>query len=184
MAIIYNSILKWISPNCGLTSLFDKSTVRIYSRLSRSSTARGSSTGLVTVGPNKIISQFCQIVNACYWNVDRLFQNDKRVLNFIKQVFFLLSAEGSLVDIRAYIALHLSGTPSQETSSSPPSCLLLDNLEWIFIQSKQIDASVDWNRSCFYFQTIQKTLSYVVHRQIVFKLVLTHLKQALMLIEV
>ena len=49
------------------------------------------------------------------------------MLNFVKQVFFLLPAEGSLVDIRAYVALHLGGTPSQETSTSPPSCLLLDN---------------------------------------------------------
>ena len=48
-------------------------------------------------------------------------------INFIKQVFFLLSAEGSLVDIRAYVALHLGGTPSQETGPSLPSCLLLDN---------------------------------------------------------
>ena len=41
------------------------------------------------------------------------------MLNFVKQVFFLLSAEGSLVDIRAYVALHLGGTPSQETGTSP-----------------------------------------------------------------
>ena len=31
------------------------------------------------------------------------------------------------MDIRAYIALHLGGTPSQETGTSPPSCLLLKN---------------------------------------------------------
>ena len=30
----------------------------------------------------------------------------KRVLNFVKQVFFLLSTEGSLVDTRAYLALY------------------------------------------------------------------------------
>ena len=35
--------------------------------------------------------------------------------------------EGSLVDIRAYVALHLGGTPSQETGTSPPSCLLFEN---------------------------------------------------------
>ena len=33
--------------------------------------------------------------------------------------------------IRAYIALHLGGTPSQKTGSSPPSCLLLDNRLYI-----------------------------------------------------
>ena len=52
---------------------------------------------------------------------------NKKVLNFIKQVFFLLLTEGSLGDIRAYLALHLGGTPSQETGISPPSCLLLEN---------------------------------------------------------
>ena len=51
----------------------------------------------------------------------------KRVLNFDKQVLFLLSAEGSLVNIRAYVALHLVGTPSRETGTSPPHCLFLDN---------------------------------------------------------
>ena len=40
-------------------------------------------------------------------------------------MFFSLSTEGSLVDIRA---LHLSRTPSQRTGTRPPSCLLLDNL--------------------------------------------------------
>ena len=29
--------------------------------------------------------------------------------------------------IRAYPALYLGGTPSQETRTSPPSCLLLEN---------------------------------------------------------
>ena len=43
----------------------------------------------------------------------------KRVLNFVKHMFFLLSTEGSLVDIRAYLALHLGGTPSQEIGTSP-----------------------------------------------------------------
>ena len=31
------------------------------------------------------------------------------------------------MEIRAYIALHLGGTTSQETSTRLPSCLLLDN---------------------------------------------------------
>ena len=26
-----------------------------------------------------IISQFCQIVKDCYWNVDRLFQDDEKL---------------------------------------------------------------------------------------------------------
>ena len=51
----------------------------------------------------------------------------KRVLNFVQQVFFLLSTEGSLVITRAYPALYLGGTPSQETGTSPPCCLLLEN---------------------------------------------------------
>ena len=54
------------------------------------------------------------------------------MFNFVKQVFLLLPAEGSLVDIRAYIALCLGGTPSQETGTSSPSCLLLDNRLFIF----------------------------------------------------
>ena len=57
---------------------------------------------------------------------------NKKVLNFIKQVFFLLLTEGSLGDIRAYLALHLGGTPSQETGISPPSCLLLENRLYIW----------------------------------------------------
>ena len=53
--------------------------------------------------------------------------NHKRVLNFVQQVFFLLSMEGSLVIIRAYPALYIGGTPSQETGTRPPSCPLLEN---------------------------------------------------------
>ena len=44
---------------------------------------------------------------------------NKRVLNFVQQVFFLLSTEGPLVIITAYQALFLGGTPSQETGTSP-----------------------------------------------------------------
>ena len=40
--------------------------------------------------------------------------------------------EGSLVIIRAYPALNLSGTPSQETGTRPPSCLLLENRLYIY----------------------------------------------------
>ena len=43
------------------------------------------------------------------------------------QIWTLLSTEGSLVITRAYPALYLGGTPSQETRTSPPSCLLLKN---------------------------------------------------------
>ena len=53
------------------------------------------------------------------------------VLNFVQQVFFRLSMDGSLVITRAYPALYLGGTPSQETSTSPPSCLLLKNRLYI-----------------------------------------------------
>ena len=53
------------------------------------------------------------------------------MLNFAQQVFFLLSTEGSLVIARAYPALYLSGTPSQDTGTRPPSCLLLENRLYI-----------------------------------------------------
>ena len=58
-------------------------------------------------------------------------KHKKRVLNFVQQVFFLLPTEGSLVITRAYPALYLGGTPSQETGTSPPSCLLLENRLYI-----------------------------------------------------
>ena len=38
------------------------------------------------------------------------------------------------MDIRGYVALHLGGTPSQETGTSPPSCLLLENRLYILGQ--------------------------------------------------
>ena len=44
---------------------------------------------------------------------------NKRVLNLVKQVFFLLSAQGSLVDIGAYVALHLGGTPVKRPVLAP-----------------------------------------------------------------
>ena len=59
----------------------------------------------------------------------------KRVLNFVQQVFFLLSTEGSLVITRAYPALYLGGTPSQETGTSPPCCLLLENRLYITVKA-------------------------------------------------
>ena len=65
------------------------------------------------------------------------------MLNFVKQVFFLLSAEGSLVDIRAYVALHLGGTPSQETGTIPPSCLLLDNRLLMLCKFQGMEVKVD-----------------------------------------
>ena len=50
----------------------------------------------------------------------------------LQQVFFLLSTEGSLVITRTYPALHLGGTPSQKTGTSPPRCLLLENRRYIY----------------------------------------------------
>ena len=58
------------------------------------------------------------------------------MLNFVQQVCFLSSTEGSLVDTRAYIALYLGGTPSQDSGTSPPSCLLLDNRLYMHVNSK------------------------------------------------
>ena len=43
----------------------------------------------------------------------------------------LLQMEGSLEITRAYPALSFGGTPSQETGTSPPSCLLLENRLYI-----------------------------------------------------
>ena len=59
----------------------------IYSWLSRLNTARGSGTGLVTVGPAKvipdvkikIISQFCRIGKDCDQNGDRMSKNDENL---------------------------------------------------------------------------------------------------------
>ena len=53
------------------------------------------------------------------------FIGNRRELNFVQQVFFLLSTEGSFEITRAYPALCLGGTPSQETGTRPPSCLFL-----------------------------------------------------------
>ena len=79
-----------------------------------------------------LVSSVLFTVVAMSYKTKRVNQMDikrrnKRVLNFIQQVFFLLSTEGSLVIIRAYPALFLGGTPSQETGTSPPSCQLLEN---------------------------------------------------------
>ena len=49
------------------------------------------------------------------------------MLNFVLQVCFLSSTKGSLLGTRAYLALYLVGPPSQETDTSPLSCLLLEN---------------------------------------------------------
>ena len=59
-----------------------------------------------------------------------------QVLNFVQQVFFLLSTEGSLVITRAYPDLYLGGTPSQETVTGPPSCLLLENRLYMTTKTK------------------------------------------------
>ena len=60
---------------------------------------------------------------------------NKRVLNFAQQVFILLSTEGSLVITRAYPPLYLGATPSQETGTSPPSCILLKNRLCMYVYS-------------------------------------------------
>ena len=81
-----------------------------------------------------------------------IYRRNKRVLNFVQQVSFLLSTEGSLVISRAYPALYLSGTPSQETGTSPPSCLLLENRLYIL----QLD-----NKYCV-FKFCQSILGYQI----------------------
>ena len=49
-------------------------------------------------------------------------------------VFYILTKVDQL-SIRAYPALYLGGTPSQETGTSPPSCLLLENRLYIYCQT-------------------------------------------------
>ena len=43
----------------------------------------------------EIISQFCQIEGGCFWNVDRLFQNDKKLpyLHLLTKIMFLVGNE-------------------------------------------------------------------------------------------
>ena len=50
--------------------------------------------------------------------------------------------KGSLVITRAYPALYLGGTPSQETGTSPPSCLLLENHLYTY--------TTDWEKISLY----------------------------------
>ena len=66
-------------------------------------------------------------------------RGNKRVLNFVQQVFFLLSTKGSLEIIRAYQALYLGGTPSLKAGTSPPSCLHLDNLLYMMAEIQAIE---------------------------------------------
>ena len=56
----------------------------------------------------------------------------KECLTSSNKCFFLLSTEGPLVITRACPDLFLSGTPSQETGTSPSSCLLLENRLYMF----------------------------------------------------
>ena len=80
---------------------------------------------------NNLLILQVKINKIASWTDDVLRRGNKRFLNFVKQVFFLLSTEGSLVDNRASLALYLGGTPSQRTGTSPPSCLLFDNRLYI-----------------------------------------------------
>ena len=57
----------------------------------------------------------------------KTYADDTTTATPVKSKEELLSTEGSLVIIRAYPALYLSGTPSQETGTSHPSCLLFEN---------------------------------------------------------
>ena len=87
--------------------------------------------------------------------MDSFDQSYKRVLNFVQQVFFLLSTEGSLVIIRAYPALNLGVTPSQETGTSPPRCLLLENRLYIRLyQSHNLWVLNKLLNSCYWFETL------------------------------
>ena len=63
----------------------------------------------------------------CYLHANMI----KRVFNHWQTSVLSLSTVGSLVDHRAYKALHLSGTSSLTTGTSPPSCQLLDNQLYI-----------------------------------------------------
>ena len=51
---------------------------------------------------------------------------------------------------RANVALHLGGTPGQETGTSPLSCLLLDNRLWRWLPT---DMDVHFNFSFLAFQS-------------------------------
>ena len=60
----------------------------------------------------------------------------------------------------AYLALHVSGTPSQETGTSPPSCQLLDNrlcmLCMLELSRKKLKAdcciALHWDKCTVYCQ--------------------------------
>ena len=50
------------------------------------------------------------------------------------------------MDTRAYLALNLGGTPSQETGTIPPSCILLDNRLYIVPAGTSAEMTRnDWN---------------------------------------
>ena len=69
-------------------------------------------------------------------------RRNKRVLNFVQRVFFLLSTEGSIVITRAYPALYLGGTPSQETGTSP---LAVYSLRTIYIYQYKPMFKIDFS---------------------------------------
>ena len=63
----------------------------------------------------------CAIIHrqsSIFW----LLTKGKSLVNFVNQVFFHLTTEGSLVDKTDLLALYLSGTYCHKTSARPPSC--------------------------------------------------------------
>ena len=64
------------------------------------------------------------------WKVNRLYEI-KECLTTVRQVFFSFTSGGILSEYLSLPALHLSGTPSLKTNTSPPSCQLLHN--WLFM---------------------------------------------------
>ena len=54
-------------------------------------------------------------------------RGNKRVFNHSQTNVLFFTNGGILGGYSSKLDLHLSGTPSQKTGTSPPSCLLLDN---------------------------------------------------------
>ena len=50
-----------------------------------------------------------------------------KCVNFVNQMYFHFTMEGSLVNKRELLALHLSGTYCHKTITRPSSCQLLNN---------------------------------------------------------
>ena len=65
------------------------------------------------------------------------------------------------MDTRAYLALHLGGTPSQETGTSPSSCQLLDNRIIISRPTNSHSSLFIWSQLFVPFSSIVGKLSFV-----------------------